>query len=60
MTERMLEALDKAATSSLIAVDEAHCISQWGPAFRPEYEDLSRLRLHLPQCADYRGDGDGR
>jgi ATP-dependent DNA helicase RecQ len=29
-------------------VDEAHCISQWGPAFRPEYEQLSRLRDIFP------------
>ncbi|TPL99097.1 DNA helicase RecQ [Mesorhizobium sp. B2-3-11] len=43
MTERMLEALSR-LDISLIAIDEAHCISQWGPAFRPEYEDLSRLR----------------
>ncbi|TGT84485.1 MULTISPECIES: DNA helicase RecQ [unclassified Mesorhizobium] len=43
MTERMLEALSRLDVS-LIAIDEAHCISQWGPAFRPEYEDLSRLR----------------
>ncbi len=47
MTERMLEALAH-ADIRLIAVDEAHCISQWGPAFRPEYEQLSRLRDIFP------------
>ena len=47
MTARMLEALAKLDVR-LIAVDEAHCISQWGPAFRPEYEDLSRLRDLFP------------
>ena len=47
MTERMLEALRKLDVR-LIAVDEAHCISQWGPAFRPEYEALSRLRDLFP------------
>ena len=47
MTERMLDALARLEVS-LIAVDEAHCISQWGPAFRREYEDLSRLRGIFP------------
>ena len=47
MTERMLEALAKLDVR-LIAIDEAHCISQWGPAFRPEYEALSRLRDLFP------------
>jgi len=47
MTERMLSALGK-LDISLFAVDEAHCISQWGPAFRPEYEKLSQLRPVFP------------
>ena len=47
MTERMLAALAKLHLS-LIAVDEAHCISQWGPAFRPEYADLGQLKTVFP------------
>ncbi|HEY5337089.1 MAG TPA: RecQ family ATP-dependent DNA helicase, partial [Rhizomicrobium sp.] len=43
MTDQMLAALGRLPIS-LIAVDEAHCISQWGPSFRPDYEGLSRLR----------------
>jgi ATP-dependent DNA helicase RecQ len=48
MTERMLEALAKLPVK-LIAIDEAHCISQWGPAFRPEYRALSKLADIFPQ-----------
>lgn len=33
---------------SLIAVDEAHCISQWGYDFRPPYLDIAEIRQYLP------------
>ena len=34
---------------NLIAIDEAHCISEWGHDFRPEYRNLHSLRQQIPE-----------
>ena len=47
MDERMLAAVGKLGPK-LFAIDEAHCISQWGPSFRPEYAQLAQLREIFP------------
>ncbi len=48
LTQRFLALLD-ASTIALFAIDEAHCVSQWGHDFRREYRELTVLHERWPQ-----------
>jgi ATP-dependent DNA helicase RecQ len=47
LTDRLLETLD-CVELALFAIDEAHCVSQWGHDFRPEYLELGVLVDRFP------------
>ena len=48
LSERFLSLLDRCRIA-LFAIDEAHCVSQWGHDFRPEYRELNLLHERWPQ-----------
>jgi len=53
LTERFLELMEQ-SNISLFAIDEAHCVSQWGHDFRPEYLAIGQLAErfpHIPRMA---------
>ena len=49
LTPRLLNLLET-ATLSCLTIDEAHCISEWGHDFRPEYRQIVQVRQRFPQA----------
>jgi len=48
LTQRFLGQLERTEVA-LFAIDEAHCVSQWGHDFRPEYRELAILHQRFPE-----------
>jgi ATP-dependent DNA helicase RecQ len=50
LTPRFLQLIDRVRVRTF-AIDEAHCISQWGHDFRPEYRQLAQLKIRFPEAS---------
>ena len=47
--KKLLDEVTRRQGLSLLAVDEAHCVSEWGHDFRPEYRQIGATRARFPQ-----------